>query len=196
MTLKFVEPDDASRTTLSELERARLAMKPPPPSMPPRPAAIPDEPRPMPPPVQGRIDAVNALAECIAIGDVSALGPPLPGLPPPPARGGSRSSLPPIAGRSAPGTSPPGGLGVAPRTQSAPRASTAPLPIVLARTEAEPPAVTPRATPQPDRLRGERASPSEHRGLHTPAPEIVGASETLTAVAAAPAAPGPSSDTM
>src|SRR5215813_5481191 len=94
MTLKFVEPDDASRTMLSELERARLAMKPPPPSMPPRPAAIPDEPRPVPPPVQGRIDAVNALAECVAIGDVSVLGPPLPALPPPPARAGTRS-LPP-----------------------------------------------------------------------------------------------------
>ena len=107
MTLRFVEPDDASRTTLGELERARLAMKPPPPSMPPRPAVIPAEPRPVPPAVQGRIDAVNALAECVAIGDVSALGPPLPPLAPPPTRSGTRSSLPPIAGaRAKPITSP------------------------------------------------------------------------------------------
>src|ERR1041385_6885679 len=38
MTLRFVDPDDASRTTLGELERARLSMKPPPPRMPARPA--------------------------------------------------------------------------------------------------------------------------------------------------------------
>lgn len=69
MTLKFLEPDEASKTTLAELERARLAMKPAPPSVPPRPAAIPAEPRPVPPKPQGRIDAVNALAECVAIGD-------------------------------------------------------------------------------------------------------------------------------
>src|SRR5262245_41966855 len=157
MTLRFVEPDEPSRTTLGELERARLAMKPPPPSVPPRPTAIPTEPRPVPPPVQGRIDAINALAECVAIGDVAALGPPLPPLPPAPARSGTRSSLPPLAGpRSAPSTVPPGGLGVAPRTVGAPRPTTPPVPIASTRPEAaEPPTVMPRGTPQPDRLRSE-----------------------------------------
>src|SRR5215468_1018843 len=158
------EAEDASRTTLSELERARLAMKPPPPSMPPRPAAIPDEPRPVPPPVQGRIDAVNALAECVAIGDVSVLGPPLPPVTLPPPKAGPKFVMPAIpASRAAPGTSPPGTLGVAPRAAAAPRPSTAPLPIAIPRPDdraaAEPPAVTPRATPQPDRLRSGAPDP-------------------------------------
>jgi hypothetical protein len=74
MTLRFVGPDEQSRTVLVELEKARLAMKPPPPSVPPRPADIPAAPRPVPPRPGGRIDATNALAECVAIGDVGALG--------------------------------------------------------------------------------------------------------------------------
>src|SRR5262249_9423981 len=155
-------------TTLSELERARLAMKPAPPSIPPRPADIPAEPRPAPPPIQGRIDAVNALAQCVAIGDPE---------PPPPApvvvpRARTRAMPPvspsgipqdrPTARRSSPALSPSeGGVGVAPATASvrpsppvtptetglgiAPkpvlsRASTAPLPM--------PPTPVPRATPQ------------------------------------------------
>ncbi|HSK03996.1 MAG TPA: hypothetical protein VK932_22235, partial [Kofleriaceae bacterium] len=73
MTLRFVSPDEQSRTVLVELEKARLAMKPPPPSVPPRPAEIPPRPRPVPPAPSGRIDATNALAECVAIGDVGAL---------------------------------------------------------------------------------------------------------------------------
>ena len=80
MTLKFTEPDEPSKTLLSELEKARLAMKPAPPSVAPRPADVPAEPRPTPPPPGGRVDAVNALAECVVIGDVSKLagddGPP------------------------------------------------------------------------------------------------------------------------
>jgi PEGA domain len=190
MTLRFVQPDNASRTTLSELEKARLAMKPAPPSVPPRPAEIPAEPRPVPPPVQGRIDAVNALAECVAIGDVSVLGPPLPPVALPPPKPGPRFVMPAIpAARAAPGTSPPGTLGVAPRPAAAPRASTAPLPIAIPRPDdhaaAELPAVTPRATPQPDRLRSaERAA----------APDPVsGLSQTMTAIEVAP---GPPSDTM
>src|ERR1043165_3730791 len=39
MTLKFVAPDDASKTMLGELEKARLSMRPPPPSVAPRPAS-------------------------------------------------------------------------------------------------------------------------------------------------------------
>jgi PEGA domain-containing protein len=189
MTLRFVAPDEPSRTTLSELEKARLAMKPAPPSVPPRPADIPAEPRPVPPPLQGRIDAVNALAECVAIGDVAALGPPLPALTVPPPKTGPKFVMPAVpSGRSAPGTSPPGALGVASRTAAAPRAPTSPLPIAIARPDdrsAEPPAVTPRATPQPDRLRS-----AERPAALDP---VSGLSQTMTAVEVAP---GPTSDTM
>ena len=73
MTLKFTEPDEPSKTLLGELEKARLQMKPTPPSVAPRPAEIPAEPRPTPPTPSGRIDAVNALAECVVIGDLSTL---------------------------------------------------------------------------------------------------------------------------
>jgi hypothetical protein len=73
MTIKFVEPDDFSKIIIGELEKARLAMKVPAPSVPPRPANIPAEPRPTPPAVGGRIDATNALAECVVIGDPSTL---------------------------------------------------------------------------------------------------------------------------
>ncbi len=75
MTLKFLVPDEPSKTTLGELEKARLALKPQPPSIAPRPAEVPAEPRPKPPVLTGRIDAVNALAESVAIGE----GIPLPG---------------------------------------------------------------------------------------------------------------------
>ncbi|MEO6774219.1 MAG: PEGA domain-containing protein [Kofleriaceae bacterium] len=71
MTLKFVEPDAPTRTALGELERARLAMKPLPLSVAPRAGDVPAEPRPTPPRVGGRIDAANALAECVAIGDLA-----------------------------------------------------------------------------------------------------------------------------
>ena len=73
MTLKFSEPDEPSKTLLGELEKARLQMKPAPPSVAPRPAEIPASPRATPPAPTGRIDAVNALAECVVIGDTSSL---------------------------------------------------------------------------------------------------------------------------
>jgi hypothetical protein len=73
MTVKFVEPDEPSKTVLGELEKARLAMRPPPPTVPPRPASVPAEPRPVVPPTGGRIDAANALAECVVIGDPASL---------------------------------------------------------------------------------------------------------------------------
>ncbi len=71
MTLKFVEPDEPTKRTLTELEKARLAMRPPPLSVAPRAGDVPAVPRPTPPPLGGRIDAVNALAECVAIGDLA-----------------------------------------------------------------------------------------------------------------------------
>ncbi|HUS27803.1 MAG TPA: PEGA domain-containing protein [Kofleriaceae bacterium] len=73
MTIKFVEPDEPSKVIIGELEKARLAMKVPAPSVPPRPANVPPEPRPTPPAPGGRIDATNALAECVVIGDPSTL---------------------------------------------------------------------------------------------------------------------------
>ncbi|MDB4955043.1 MAG: Heat shock protein Hsp70 family protein [Myxococcales bacterium] len=73
MTIRFVEPDEPSKIVLGELEKARLAMKPAPPSVPPRPSAIPATPRPVAPAPGGRIDANNALAECVMIGDASEL---------------------------------------------------------------------------------------------------------------------------
>ncbi|HEX3759501.1 MAG TPA: hypothetical protein VHW23_12380, partial [Kofleriaceae bacterium] len=193
MTLRFVEPDEASRTTLSELEKARLAMKPAPPSVPPRPADIPAEPRPVPPPAQGRIDAVNALAECVVIGDVSVLGPPLPAAVAAPPKTGPRPVLPGMPPSRAPSTSPPGTLGAA--TIARPPATLIPVAIPRpdGRPDAEPPAVTPRATPQPDRLRSAER-PAPERPVERPALEsISGLSQTFTAVEVAP---GPTSDTM
>jgi hypothetical protein len=70
MTIRFADLDPQSKTVLVELEKARLAMKPLPPSVPPRPAEIPATPRPVPPTPAGRIDANNALAECVVIGDL------------------------------------------------------------------------------------------------------------------------------
>lgn len=73
MTVKFTEPDELSKIVIGELEKARLAMRPAPPSVPPRPAEIPAEPRPVVPAIGGRIDAANALAECVVIGDPAQL---------------------------------------------------------------------------------------------------------------------------
>jgi hypothetical protein len=212
MTLRFIEPDAASKTMLGELEKARLAMRPAPPSVAPRPAEIPAEPRPVPPPLQGRIDAVNALAECVAIGDTAALGPPLPPAPAPPPKAGPRFVAPAL---------PATGLGVAPRTAAAPRPSTAPMPMVMPtpelrdmrdmrdtrdeRKDARPPSITPRATPQPEALRKgleRRPDPAQAAVV----PTVSGFSQTMTAVAATavPAAvpvvtalpSGPTSDTI
>ena len=74
MTIKFSELDAPSKIVLVELEKARLAMKPLPPSVPPRPVELPPTPRPVPPAPGGRIDLRNALAECVAIGDLDGLG--------------------------------------------------------------------------------------------------------------------------
>ncbi len=147
MTMKFTDPDEPSKTLLGELEKARLQMKPSPPSVAPRPAEIPAEPRPNPPTPTGRIDAVNALAECVVIGDLSTLtsddGPrPGPKF--------SVPSIPPVAGRpkspSIPGPppvlrqpSPPSAMPVIaaketvmgmPALEKAPGPTTGPVPII------------------------------------------------------------------
>ena len=95
MTVKFLSPDEPSQTILSELEKARTSLKPPAPSVPPRPAAIPAEPRPKLPTPGGRIDAVNALAECVVIGDVSTLS-----------RDSDLGTIPPPMGRNPSGAVP------------------------------------------------------------------------------------------
>ncbi len=73
MTIRFLEPDEPTKTLLVELDRARLAVRPTPPTVAPRPADVPAAPRPVPPSPAGRIDPANALAECVSIGDLTAL---------------------------------------------------------------------------------------------------------------------------
>ncbi|HEV7554068.1 MAG TPA: hypothetical protein VGO00_01370, partial [Kofleriaceae bacterium] len=70
MTIRFIEADAPSKLVIAEIEKARLVMKPPSSAVAPRPAILPEGPRPVPPPVGGRVDAANALAECVARGDV------------------------------------------------------------------------------------------------------------------------------
>ena len=99
MTIKFVDPDEASKQVIGELEKARLAMRPAPTASRPRPASVPAEPRPVPPPIGGRIDAANALAECVVIGDPTllretAIGARALGVPSIPAVGTQRPNTP------------------------------------------------------------------------------------------------------
>lgn len=209
MTLRFVTPDEPSRTTLAELEKARLAMKPPPPSVPPRPSEIPAEPRPVPPPIQGRIDAVNALAECVAIGDTSVLGPPLPAAPPKAAPRSAPPTTPPAV-RSTPGAlPPPAELGVAP----VPRRTPPTVPPVIARTDGETrspipdpipaPIPTPRATPQREQMRAAEAAARSRLTGRTrtvsgtpPAPPLSPPAAVPIATPAAGIDRGPTSETM
>ena len=86
-------------------------MKPAAPSVPPRPADIPAAPRAVPPPAGGRIDAANALAECVVVGDASeftASGPSGPVIDETKA-GAGKFVIPsiPATGRSKPTTTPP-----------------------------------------------------------------------------------------
>ncbi|MGE0547239.1 MAG: PEGA domain-containing protein [Kofleriaceae bacterium] len=106
MTIRFVAPDEPSTTTLNELLKARLALKPTPPSVAPRPASLPGSPRPAPPAPSGRIDAASALAECVAIGDdVPPKADQRFVAPSAPITGGSQTSTKP--GATAPRTRPP-----------------------------------------------------------------------------------------
>jgi len=188
MTLRFLEPDDASKTMLRDLEKARLAMRPAPPTVSPRPAEIPAEPRPVPPPVQGRIDAVNALAECVAIGDTEAPAPIAPIVSPP--KAGPRFVAPMVP--AAPAAPPAVGLGAA----ALPRPLTAPQPIAIAKTDEReasvPPSIAPRTPLPPEQLR----NGLERRSAPEPAPpSISGFSRTMIAVAPIQD-PGPISDTF
>ncbi len=115
MTIRFVEPDEASKAVLADLDRARLATKVAPLSVAPRPTTdVPAAPRPVTPTASGRIDAANALAETVAIGDLASLkdlGPPkagpkfvIPAIPSGPAgsaRGKTPSTFPLVEARTA-----------------------------------------------------------------------------------------------
>lgn len=143
MTLRFVEPDIKSKTVLVELEQARLTMRPQPPSVPPRPAQIPAEPRPKVPTIAGRIDANNQLAECVAIGDIEALEATVPQVP---KSGGPRfvvPTIPPVAG---------GGRPKAPSTPpmgypAAAKPATMPPPVRPLTPSSPPPLAGPPAIP-------------------------------------------------
>lgn len=74
MTLRFVAPDAASKAVLAELARPALSREPSTLSVQPRAADVPPTPRATPPAPSGRIDASSALAECVAIGELSGLG--------------------------------------------------------------------------------------------------------------------------
>lgn len=117
MTIRFAELDESSKTVIAELEKARLVMKPPAPSVPPRAAEIPAEPRPVVPAPSGRIDANNALAQVVVIGDIDGLGvaaaPPkagpkfvVPTIPPVAGTRPKSPSTPPL-GRAASASTPP-----------------------------------------------------------------------------------------
>ena len=188
MTLRFVEPDIKSKTVLIELEQARLAMKPAPPSVPPRPASIPAEPRAVPPKPTGRIDAHNALAECVVIGNLDGLVIPTP-IPksgpkfvvptiPPVGSGRTKSpSIPPIGDR--PPTPPSAFPSLAKPATIAARPATPSTPPPLR----PPPAIPSAATPPPFIAFGSQPPAARPPTPATPTP----------VVAPKPVPPGPSS---
>ena len=199
MTLRFLEPDDASKAMLRDLEKARLAMRPAPPSVSPRPAEIPAEPRPVLPPVQGRIDAINALAECVVIGDPdTAAVPPsttTPAVLPP--KAGPRfvaPIVPAVPALPGPPAAPATPAAISLDAAALPPPPTPPPPLAHAdeHERSKPPSNVPRATPQPE---------PPHNGLPPrtdPAPaalSISGFSRTMIAVAPL-LEPGPTSDTF
>ncbi len=170
MTLKFTEPDDPSKTLLGELEKARLQMKPAPPSVAPRPAQLPAEPRATPPAPTGRVDAFNALAECVVIGDLSTLtsddGP----------RPGAKftvPSIPPVAGR--------------PKSPSIPGAATATtmgMPPIKSPTGQTPAVPRPPTPPSAPPITAPPRPPTPAAAL-----PVVGAKETVMGMPALEKAP-------
>jgi hypothetical protein len=145
MTVKFLAPDEPSQTILGELEKARTSLRPPAPSVPARPADVPATPRPKPPAPGGRIDAVNALAECVVIGDVSTLSrdSDLGTIPPP--MGKTPSSPTPIPVAKTP--SGPTPITVA-KTPSGPIAKPPTMPTATMPPPFKPAAKPPIATPE------------------------------------------------
>ena len=186
MTLRFVEPDIKSKTVLVELEQARLAMKPQPPSVPPRPAQIPSEPRPKVPTPAGRIDANNALAECVAIGDLDALAATVPQI----AKSGPKfvvPSIPPVAGqRPKSPTTPPLAYPALEKKPTPPNAYPSlakPAPPTRPQTPSTPPPVAPPIPPAPP-------APA----LAAPAPVTPGSITTVDAPIVTPTSMGVDED--
>jgi hypothetical protein len=159
ITVKFTEPDNFSKQVIADLEKARLALRPLPPSVPPRKAEVPAEPRPKPPAIVGRIDAANALAETVAIGDLAQLevvagdanasgGMPKAGqkfvVPSIPNIGGSSGSGPT---RAKTPTAPPEGRAKSPTTppEGRPKSPTTPPPEARPKSPTKPPLAEPRA---------------------------------------------------
>lgn len=203
MTVKFLSPDEPSQTILSELEKARTSLKPPAPSVPPRAAEIPAEPRSKPPTPGGRIDAVNALAECVLIGDVSTLSrdSDLGTIPPPTGTTPSGPTPVPIAkAPSAPTPAPiakaPSGPTPAPIAKAPSGPTPAPKPPTLTTTMPPPfkPATKPAAPSLADRAKTGSIPPAV-----PPLPATIGKATTMGMPALdrkpsgsipAPAAPG------
>ncbi len=184
MTLKFIEPDEPSKQLLAELERARLSLKPPPPTVAPRPATIPASPRPTPPAPSGRVDAANALAECVAIGDVGSLSTRTKSTSTPPKIAHQKFVVPTIPNR-------PNSTSAPPPISDAPSAPVPPPPTPAKETVARetrrtvigvpivpiPPAA--QTAPQPTRARVDPAAPTEPQDV----PTYIGSS-TMPAMAA------------
>ncbi len=124
MTIRFAELDDASKSVLAELEKARLVAKPPAPAAPPRAADVPATPRAKPPAPNARVDAAATLAECVAIGDIEALAASDPKAPP---KAGPKFVLPDVLPVGAP----------RPKTPSTP-------PAMRPKTPSTPPTGSPR----------------------------------------------------
>ncbi|HEX5059471.1 MAG TPA: PEGA domain-containing protein [Kofleriaceae bacterium] len=152
MTVKFIEPDEPSKVVIGELEKARLAMKPAPPSVPPRPADIPAQPRPVVPAPSGRIDAANALAECVVIGDPATL---IATANAPRPAGDSKFAVPSIPAVGTP----------RPKTPSAP-------PEMRPKTPSTPPEMRPK-TP---------TAPPDPTATPLPAPKVANNSGKLTSI--------------
>src|SRR5574338_221663 len=183
MTVKFIEPDEPSKIVIGELEKARLAIKPAPPSVPPRPAEIPPSPRPVVPAPSGRIDAANALAECVVIGDPSTLketataprglGDSKFVVPAIPAMGAPRpktpSAIPPIPAKPSPAAE-------RPKTPTAPPDPTAtpvPSPAASSRmTSIGFPALKLPAKPESARVVAPATSPESGPTLTAPAADV------------------------
>jgi len=168
MTVKFLSPDEPSQTILSELEKARTSLRPPAPSVPPRPAEIPAEPRSKPPSPGGRIDAVNALAECVVIGDVSTLS-----------RDSDLGTIPPPMG-----TTPSAPLALASKAPSgpvpiaAPKSSSGPMPVArpVPGSSTMPPPFKPARPPLPI---GDRPKSASIPPAVPPLPPSIGKATTM-----------------
>lgn len=170
MTIKFVEPDGPSREVLAELDRARLVTKVSPPAVAVPTIALPDGPRPTVPTASGRIDAANALAETVAIGDVAGLrdaAPPklgpkfvIPTIPTTPSGRTKSPSAFPIAQARTPMAADESSPRHRPASVPPPLGS-APIPAPRAKPATAPPSVKDTqpvaVVPPPARLDGERS---------------------------------------